>query len=139
VAAPDVVVVGAGAAGLAAARELTRAGLAVRVIEARRRVGGRAWTDGETFGVPIDRGCAWLHAADQNPWTAYARQHGFTVTGRSPEWRQWIGGERVSAEPAFTPALPVEYEAPRAGAGEGGGPLYSGYCAQHGIPNRLTR
>ena len=97
-AAPDVVVVGAGAAGLVAARNLTRAGLTVRVIEARRRVGGRAWTDGETFRVPIDRGCAWLHAADRNPWTDYARQHGFTVTERSPEWRQWIGGERVSAE-----------------------------------------
>src|SRR5262245_44792488 len=63
----DVVVVGAGAAGLVAGGELARAGLAVRVIEARRRVGGRAWTDQATFGVPIDRGCAWPHAADHNP------------------------------------------------------------------------
>jgi monoamine oxidase len=98
VASLDVVVVGAGAAGLVAARELTRAGLAVRVVEARHRVGGRAWTDRETFGAPIDRGCAWLHAADQNPWTDYARQHGFTVVERSPDWQQWIGRERVSAE-----------------------------------------
>ena len=98
VASLDVVVVGAGAAGLVAARELMRAGLAVRVIEARHRVGGRAWTDRETFGAPIDRGCAWLHAADQNPWTDYARQHGFTVIERSPDWQQWIGRERVSAE-----------------------------------------
>jgi monoamine oxidase len=93
----DVVVVGAGAAGLVAARELKRAGLAVRVVEARHRVGGRAWTDRETFGAPIDRGCAWLHAADQNPWTDYARQHGFTVIERSPDWQQWLGRERVSA------------------------------------------
>ena len=93
----DVVVVGAGAAGLVAGRELARAGLAVRVVEARQRVGGRAWTDRETFGAPLDRGCAWLHSADQNPWTDYARRHGFTVIERSPDWQQWIGCERVSA------------------------------------------
>jgi monoamine oxidase len=94
----DAVVVGAGAAGLVAARELARAGLAVRVLEARRRVGGRAWTDPEAFGAPIDRGCAWLHSAERNPWTEYARQHGFTVIERSPDWQQWIDGKRVSAE-----------------------------------------
>jgi len=94
----DVVVVGAGAAGLVAARELQAAGLAVRVLEARDRVGGRAWTDRTTLGVPIDRGCAWLHAADHNPWTAYARQQGFSVVERSPNWRQWLGGRRVTGE-----------------------------------------
>jgi monoamine oxidase len=93
----DVAVVGAGAAGLVAARELAVAGLAVRVLEARSRVGVRAWTDRETFGVPIDRGCAWLHSADQNPWTGYARAHGFTVSERPPDWQQWIGREPVSS------------------------------------------
>src|SRR5262249_4757020 len=65
----DVCVVGAGAAGIVAARELVRAALGVRVFEARGRVGGRAWTDHGPFGVPIDRGCAWLHNAPDNPWT----------------------------------------------------------------------
>jgi monoamine oxidase len=92
----DVVVVGAGAAGLVAARELAAAGLTVRVLEARDRVGGRAWTDGKPFGIPIDRGCAWLHSADVNPWTEYARSQGFTLVERSPEWRQWLGGQRVT-------------------------------------------
>jgi len=94
----DVVVIGAGAAGLTAARELVSAGLAVRVLEARGRVGGRAWTDWETFGVPIDRGCAWLHSADRNPWATYAHEHGFTVLERSPDWGQRIGRELLSEE-----------------------------------------
>jgi monoamine oxidase len=54
---PDVVVVGAGAAGLAAARNLLEAGLSVIVLEAEHRIGGRAFTESETFGFPYDRGC----------------------------------------------------------------------------------
>ena len=76
---PDVVVVGAGAAGLAAARTLIDRGFEVAVLEARGRIGGRAHTDHETFGVPYDTGCHWLHVARLNPWIDYARRHGFTV------------------------------------------------------------
>ena len=94
----DTCVVGAGAAGLVAARELSRAGLSVRVLEARDRVGGRAWTDIATFGVPIDRGCAWLHNAPGNPWTQYAQARGFTVVERSPEWQRYVGRTPLSAE-----------------------------------------
>ena len=63
----DIAVIGAGAAGLAATRTLIERGLSAICIEARERIGGRAWTDSETFGVPFDRGCAWLHSGDINP------------------------------------------------------------------------
>jgi monoamine oxidase len=96
--AVDVCVIGAGAAGLVAGRELTAAGLTVRVLEARGRVGGRAWTDVDTFGVPIDRGCAWLHCAETNPWTGFARAEGFTVVPRSPDWQRQIGRAPLSPE-----------------------------------------
>ena len=52
--APDVVVVGAGAAGIAAARELRSRGFSVLIVEASGRIGGRAFTESDTFGFPFD-------------------------------------------------------------------------------------
>lgn len=75
----DVVVVGAGAAGLAAAKALAKAGRTVTVLEAMDRIGGRAWTETTTFGFPFDRGCAWLHAADRNPFYAEASAAGLRL------------------------------------------------------------
>jgi monoamine oxidase len=56
----DVCVVGAGYAGLTAARRLTQKGESVVVLEARDRVGGRIWTQQLADGTPVDRGGAWL-------------------------------------------------------------------------------
>jgi monoamine oxidase len=71
---PDVVIIGAGAAGLAAARTLIDKGRSVVVIEARDRIGGRAWTDSTSFGgIPFDHGCSWLHTSNKNPWTPIAK------------------------------------------------------------------
>ncbi len=63
---PDVIIVGAGSAGIAAARRLLAAGLTVNVLEARDRIGGRTLT--RTFkGHPLDLGAHWLHAGPINP------------------------------------------------------------------------
>ena len=77
--APDVAIIGAGSAGLNAARRLTELGRSVVVLEARNRIGGRAWTETDTFGIPFDRGCAWLHKADDNPYTPLAKEWGLTL------------------------------------------------------------
>jgi len=74
---PDVAVVGAGMAGLAAARRLQDAGLRVVVLEARPRIGGRAFTEHHSFGVPFDHGCAWTHAEPANPIADIAKKLGF--------------------------------------------------------------
>ncbi len=76
-AAIDVAVIGAGGAGLTAAKQLAAAGFKVLVLEARDRIGGRAWTDTSSVGVPWDRGCSWLHSSAVNPLVAYARANGF--------------------------------------------------------------
>lgn len=72
----DVVIIGAGSAGLAAAKTVRAAGLSFTVLEAMSRIGGRAWTSADAFGVPFDIGCAWLHAADRNPFYTEAQAAG---------------------------------------------------------------
>jgi monoamine oxidase len=61
-----VLVIGAGMAGLAAARSLADAGWPVRVIEARNRIGGRISTDRD-WGVPLEMGASWVHGTADNP------------------------------------------------------------------------
>jgi monoamine oxidase len=63
----DAIIVGAGAAGIAAARRLAAAGRRYLVIEATDHVGGRCITDSTSFGVPFDRGARWFYLADSNP------------------------------------------------------------------------
>lgn len=98
----DVVVIGAGAAGVAAARTLADAGVAVRVIEARDRMGGRAWTL-NVAGMPLDLGCGWLHSAEENEWSAIAERLGLTVDRTPPPWSRPAleAGFRVADQEAF--------------------------------------
>ena len=73
----DIVVIGAGAAGIAAARRIVSANRKVVVIEASDRIGGRCLTDTATFAVPFDRGARWLHNPETtNPLIRLARSTG---------------------------------------------------------------
>jgi monoamine oxidase len=72
----DVVIIGAGAAGIAAARRLAAAGRRYLVIEATDHVGGRCVTDMTSFGVPFDRGARWIYLPDSNPLIKIAPRRG---------------------------------------------------------------
>ena len=76
--APDIAVIGAGAAGLGAGRRLQELGASFAVLEAAHRVGGRGYTAEIAPGVPFDLGCHWMHSASLNPFVAMADAAGFT-------------------------------------------------------------
>ena len=80
----DVAIIGAGAAGLGAAHALKNSGLAVIVLEARDRVGGRAHTIQAAPDILFDLGCGWLHSADQNSFVGIAGQLGFEINKDLP-------------------------------------------------------
>jgi len=81
----DVAIIGAGAAGIAAARRVAAAGRRFALLEASERIGGRCLTDTTTFGVPFDRGAHWLHMPDLNPVAKLAtRGSGFDVYPAPP-------------------------------------------------------
>lgn len=99
----DVVVIGAGAAGLAAGERLLASGRRFAVLEARQRPGGRAWTDFSIFGgIPFDRGCHWIHSASRNPFLDIARRLGHHVEpGKTRRSRQiYLGTTAADAETA---------------------------------------
>lgn len=83
---PDVVVIGAGAAGIAAAKQLQAAGRQAIVLEARNRLGGRTFTD-SSLGPAYDAGAMFIHWAERNPWTEIARDLGVATPNES-----WGGG-----------------------------------------------
>jgi monoamine oxidase len=75
----DIVVIGAGAAGIAAARRIKAANRRVIVVEATGQIGGRCLTDTATFDVPFDRGARWMHNPDASPLVKLARGAGLDV------------------------------------------------------------
>lgn len=83
---PDVVVIGAGSAGLAATAELLKNNKSVICIEAMNRIGGRCHTDNSIFGVPYDTGAHWLHNLHSqwndnyyNQIAQYGKDNGFKI------------------------------------------------------------
>jgi len=96
----DIVVIGAGAAGIAAARRVMAVNRKVVVVEATNQVGGRCLTDTATFDVPFDRGARWMHNPDTNPMIKLARAAGLEVTTAPSGQKIRIG--RRNARPGET-------------------------------------
>ena len=84
----DVAIIGAGAAGLGAARALETTGLSVIVLEARDRVGGRAHTIMAGPHITFDLGCGWLHSANENSFVGIAERLNIEIDKSRPPWRE---------------------------------------------------
>jgi monoamine oxidase len=95
----NVVVIGAGAAGIAAARQLQKAGLKVTVLEARTRLGGRVYTDTTRTSIPLELGAEFIHGESvvTHQWLEQAGFTALPVTRMKNLW--WSDGTR--------PAMPL--------------------------------
>lgn len=134
----DVVIVGAGAAGIAAGRRLQEAGARFILVEARDRLGGRALTRPTELGHAIDLGCEWLHSARRNPWTRIARELGFAIDETLPDWGQRVarhGGE--AAQRAWFAAAAAYYDRLERAAAAGPDRPASDFLAPGGAWNGL--
>jgi len=109
----DVVIVGAGAAGIAAARRIAAAGRKFVVIEAADHIGGRCITDLRTFGIPYDRGAHWIHTPDINPVTKQPRPRRFDVYPAPASQKVRIG-RRYAREGELEDFLALQVRANRA-------------------------
>ncbi|MFX0541802.1 flavin monoamine oxidase family protein [Roseovarius sp. S4756] len=97
----DIIIVGAGAAGIGAALECAARGIPYIVLEAADRVGGRACTAAAGLPTPWDHGCHWLHCADENPLVAWADKVGARYAKQatlSDAFSVWAGGAFLDAE-----------------------------------------
>jgi len=93
----DIVVIGAGAAGIAAARRVLAANRRVIVVEAAGQIGGRCLTDITSFDVPFDRGARWMHNPDTNPMIRLARSAGLDIAAAPPGQKIRVGRRNARA------------------------------------------
>ena len=95
----DVIVVGAGFAGITAARELSHRGHRVLIVEARDRIGGRTWLD-ERLGRRLEIGGTWVHWIQPHVWAEMSRYGVGVVASPTPTSAHWVAdGQRHTGTP----------------------------------------
>ena len=109
----DVVIVGAGAAGIAAARRVAAAGRKFVLIEAAGYLGGRCVTDTRTFGVPYDHGAHWIHTPELNPVAKLTPRQGIDIYP-APQSQKVRIGRRYAREGELEDFLAIQVKANRA-------------------------
>jgi len=88
---PDIIILGAGAAGLSAAVELAKAGLKVTILEARDRIGGRIFTKHDPVcHAPVELGAEFIHGRPPEIWKLLRKQH---IRARKLKGEQWCAQE----------------------------------------------
>ncbi|GAA1642024.1 MULTISPECIES: NAD(P)/FAD-dependent oxidoreductase [Brevibacterium] len=118
----DVIVVGAGPAGLGAARDLADAGKLVLILEARSRIGGRLFTDASSMSVPVERGAELVHGPDVSTWdlihsAGLTTHRQAAIAGRLSPDTPWIRSNTFDTFrfPLGAPTYPQGLPAPRSG------------------------
>ena len=114
----DCIIVGAGAAGIAAARRLSAAGRSFTLIEASNRIGGRCFAETQSFGVAFDRGAHFIHNPDSNPLTRLAARTGLEIYP-APSGQRIRIGRRNAREGELEDYLAASVRANRAIGGCG--------------------
>lgn len=100
----DVIIIGAGASGLSAAKELEKQGLTYSVVEGSHRIGGRAYSEEIAPGVWFDLGCSYLHQGETNPFGPIADELGVPLARdkadvfEADRVRHFFDGAQLSAE-----------------------------------------
>ncbi|MFN8734909.1 MAG: flavin monoamine oxidase family protein [Hyphomonadaceae bacterium] len=97
----DVIIIGAGVAGISAARQLQAASIRTLILESRDRIGGRVLTDTQTLGHKFDRGPYWLHNKATNPLVPLAREAGIGLFESSYENNNIFNQGALSTNPSW--------------------------------------
>ncbi len=120
---PDIVIIGVGAAGIGAGLTLTRLGIPFVILEAKDRIGGRAYSDDTSIGHLWDQGCHWFHAAEKNPLRMIADRLGHAYVPKAEDWWRdyYDDGRPMPAEQreAIAQAVDAALSAAHAAGGSG--------------------